>query len=46
MTVALAAADDVRTQLQRIGVTSAIGWNRMFETVQDAIDAWRRQRRR
>ncbi len=45
VTVALAAAEDIRTQLQRIGVMTAIGSHRLFETVQDAIDAWRRERR-
>ena len=35
---------DVREELDRLGVTDVIGSDGYFETVEDALDAYRRHR--
>ena len=45
ITVSLVAADDVADELDHLGITAQIGRDYMFESIHDAVDAYRRLNR-
>jgi hypothetical protein len=40
--VGLVAADDIAGELDHLGITAQIGRDHMFESVQDAVEEYRR----
>jgi high affinity sulfate transporter 1 len=40
ITVALAAVEDIRDQLERLGISERVGNSRLFDSIQDAVEAY------
>ena len=43
LTIVVAQADDVHTSLHRLGISARLGESAVYQTVQDAVDAYHRQ---